>query len=186
MAVTATSSLLNMYGTEAPSFDAGPLTLGSASTMGGTFFNDTFGGPWSDNFSYPTFPALSAFSDSSEFSSSDLQPLDSSEEFFQQINGCSPMISTMHPNLVSTLKNMVAPGQISQAVEMYNSALLENLSVPSMSTHAHLEQDQSSIFLRHSQPSVVIPKMELQDLTSTVGAVLPTPDGEPPKVYINI
>jgi len=225
MAVTATPPFLTIYGSEAaaasfqaPSFsglpmnDAGPLTLGSALTMGGnsSFYSNysdssaSFEGPW-DNLYSPmpssifNTPSLS-FSESSVYSTdeSGLQPIMSgdSEEFFQQINGCSPMISTMHPNLVSTLKNMVAPGQIPQAVEMANCAQLEN--APSM-THAYLEQfqqDQSqhsdsfdslrSIFLRHCQQSVVAPKRELQDSTTTVGAVFPShpaADEEPPKVY---
>lgn len=189
MAVTATpSSSLTMYGTEsASSFsvnDAGPLTLGSAAmTMGGSsvgFYNyGEFGTPW-DYSNFFNTPAMSTFSDSSEYSS-DLQPLDP-EELFQQVSGCSPIISTMHPNLVSTLKNMVAPGQISQSPDMYNSVL--DTSPQSVLDQDHSPYSSDTIaFLRQS---VVVPKIELQDLTSTVGAVLPSHPNvgqESPKVY---
>lgn len=195
-----------------PMNDAGPLTLGS-SFFNYTDNSVSFGGPWDSLFATSTSssifnllpsPSLS-FSDSSVYSTtdeSDLQPLMSSdsEEFLPPINApvnsCSP---TMHPNLVNTLKMVVGPqGPAGSAIsQMYNSASQGSLLDSNSSlSHAHLEQhqqDQSqhsdsifrSAFLRNYQDSVVVPKVELQDLTSTVGAVLPShpkADEEPAKV----
>ena len=207
MAVTATPALSTFYGEPASNFSglnaslamadlAGPLSLGSALTMGGasaSFYNSYgdngsfLGAPWemmfsatpSSIFSLPSTlsPSLS-FSDSSVYSTDESELLlmsSDSDEFLQQIHGhCCP-ISTMHPNLVSTLKNMVAPGSTptfsngTQAMSMLDQN-------PSL-THSRLEQHQqdsslNSAFLRHCQQMPVVPKVELQDLTSSVGAVV--------------
>lgn len=226
MAVTANPALSTFYGEPAPNFSglnaslaaaeiAGPLSLGSALTMGGSsasFFNSFgdngssfLGAPWemfsaapSSIFNMPSTlsPSLS-FSDSSVYSDETSELLllsnDSDSDFLQQINGhCSPIstISTMHPNLVSTLKNMVAPGP----AQSYTGNAGQSMSVldqnPTL-THSRLDQYQQeslhNAFIRHCQQTPVVPKVELQDLTSTVGAVVPsaTVAEEPQKVRVS-
>lgn len=197
--------------------DVVPLSLGSMLTMGGTSLynygdNAAFASPWdsyftrdSSIFNLPNTlsPSLS-FSDSSVYSTeeSDLLLLNSdSDDFFQQIHGCSPIsatssisasssISTMHPNLVNTLKNMVAPGSagssVAQGVSIFGDAqapLLDRQLLPQVQVENHL-QDRSQLdsiygfrnaLPRQSQQSVVVPKVELQDLPSSVGVVVSTP-----------
>lgn len=223
MAVTATPAMSTFYGEPAPNFSglnaslatadiAGPLSLGSSLTVGGSasFYNygdngGFLGASWeifssgpSSIFNLPSTlsPSLS-FSDSSVYSTDESELLlmsNDSDEFLQQISGhCSASpISTMHPNLVSTLKNMVAPSSFSpgQATSLLDQS-------PTSLTHSRHEQHEQesghdhihnlhNAFLRHGQQIPVVPKVELQDLTSTVGAVVPsaTVVEEPHKVRV--
>ncbi|KAG0609528.1 hypothetical protein M758_8G191300 [Ceratodon purpureus] len=206
MAVTATPALSTFYGEPAPNFSglnaslaaadlAGPLSLGSALSMGSSasFFNsfgdnssnflsapwEMFGAAPSSIFNMPSTlsPSLS-FSDSSVYSDETSELLllsnDSDSDFLQQINGhCSP-ISTMHPNLVSTLKNMVAPGPAQSYGNAGQAMVLldQNSSLTHSRPEHHHQESLQSAFIRHCQQTPVVPKVELQDLTSTVGAVI--------------
>lgn len=195
----------------------GPLSLGIGPALamagagaGASLFNyvsDTtsiFGAPW--EYLYSSTPTsifnlpnnlspTPSFSDSSVYSTdeSDLLLMGSdADEFLQHINVGSPI--TMHPNLVSTLKNMVTPGGLTYNAQPCVLDRLEQL--------ARLEQQQDvepghlhdmplrSAFLRqYCQPSVV-PKVELPDLSpASIGAVVPTPvtdtESEPSKVLLS-
>jgi hypothetical protein len=221
MAVAATPTF---YGEPAPNFAglnaslaaadiAGPLSLGSALTMGGSsasFYNSYgdsgsfLGAPWeifnpapSSIFNCSLSPSLS-FSDSSVYSTTDESELnllmsnDSDSDFLQQINShCSPVsnISTMHPNLVSTLKNMVAPSPAQSSYTSNAGHAMSLLDQNSTLSHSRLEQHHQeslhSAFLRHCQQTPVVPKVEVQDLTSTVGAVVPSAE-ESQKVMVTL
>lgn len=135
-------------------------------------------------------PSLSSFSDSSVYSATDESDLllmncsDSDAEFLQQINGCSPAI-TMHPNLVHTLKNMVAPGLPGGTMYSAQPSVLDRLEqlnrmeqqqqqeLPGQIIHDRFLR--SALLRQYCQPSVVVPKVELPDLSPPVGAVIPSP-----------
>lgn len=186
--------------------NAGPLSLGSAlamaggasfynygdmSNLGATAWDFCNAAPTTSIFSLPN--TLSPLSDSSVYSTdeSDLLLVSSdSDEFLQQINGpCSPI--TMHPNLVHTLKNMVAPGAPGSVVlgggsgTMYSAqpSVLDQLEQLNRMSERQQQEETGQIhdrFLRsallrqYCSPSVV-PKVELPDLSPPVGAVIPSP-----------
>jgi len=95
--------------------ESGALSLGSspsaAAALQSIFSYGDMGSqnPWDQHTSF--FNLSNPGSDlpgySSEQESADLLLFNNDPEYLLQINGCTPV---MHPNLVSTLKNMVAPG----------------------------------------------------------------------------
>lgn len=94
--------------------------LGSSLTMAGPSLFTGYGdsSSFSQWDSYTNFFSLpnpgSIIPNSSSLSEPLVYPSEvdilNDSEFLQQINGCSNSTPVMHPNLVSTLKNMVAPG----------------------------------------------------------------------------
>uniref|UniRef100_A0A7I4BG63 C2H2-type domain-containing protein n=1 Tax=Physcomitrium patens TaxID=3218 RepID=A0A7I4BG63_PHYPA len=188
--------------------DAGPLSLGYGFSSGGSSLynygdNAALAVSWDayltrdcSNFNPPnTLSQSLSFSDSSVYSTdeSDLFMSNNSDELFQLINECNLLsagssVSTIHPNLVSTLKNMVSPGLVGSCISQGDmtchnaqAAVLDQLAL----TQTWMEQHQQeqlqhdnidslrSALMRHSQPQVMVPKVELHDFTSTVGAMVP-------------
>ncbi|KAG0557216.1 hypothetical protein KC19_11G111000 [Ceratodon purpureus] len=175
--------------------DGGPLSLGSALGMTGTgatsFYNygDTsnFGAPWeylynatpTSIFNLPNnlSPTLSFGSDSSVYSTDETDLLltgNETDEFLQHINGCSPV--TMHPNLVSTLKNMVTPGVLTYNAQPSVLDRLEQLNrlEAQQQEPGQIHDSLRSAFLRQYCQQSVVPKVELPDLSpASIGAVVP-------------
>lgn len=202
--------------------DAGPLSLGYGFSSGGSSLynygdNAALAVSWDayltrdcSNFNPPnTLSQSLSFSDSSLYSTdeSDLFMSNNSDELFQLINECNLLsagssVSTIHPNLVSTLKNMVSPGLVGSCISQGDmtchnaqAAVLDQLAL----TQTWMEQHQQeqlqhdnidslrSALMRHSQPQVMVPKVELHDFTSTVGAMVPMAtisDLKPQKVLV--
>ena len=191
--------------------DGGPLSLGSALAVAGgaSLYNygDTsnFGASWeylystspTSIFNLPNTslsPTLSFGSDSSVYSTeeSDLLLMGSEgDEFLQHINGCSPI--TMHPNLVSTLKNMVTPGAVTYSAQSSVLDRLEQLNRLEQQQHeepGHVHESLRNVLLRQYCLQTVVPKVELPDLSpAIIGAVVPctvTDTEEPSKVYLTL
>ncbi|XP_024402899.1 uncharacterized protein [Physcomitrium patens] len=167
--------------------DAGPLSLGYGFSSGGSSLynygdNAALAVSWDayltrdcSNFNPPnTLSQSLSFSDSSVYSTdeSDLFMSNNSDELFQLINECNLLsagssVSTIHPNLVSTLKNMVSPGLVGSCISQGDmtchnaqAAVLDQLAL----TQTWMEQHQQeqlqhdnidslrSALMRHSQP----------------------------------
>jgi hypothetical protein len=213
MAVTAPPALSTLYNDAAAGFQVGGfssngpgLQMNDGSTWavsgGASFYNygdtSSFGPPLEHLYNttptsiFSFSPTLSFGSDSSVYSTDDADLLlmgNEVDEFLQHINGCSPV--TMHPNLVSTLKNMVTPGGLTYNAQSCVLDRLEQLN--RLEQQQQLQEDPNQIhdsfrstFLRQYCHQSVVPKVELPDLSpATIGAVVPctvTDTDEPSKV----
>lgn len=169
----------------------GTVSFGSA--LGGqsllSSFTDVsnFGSTWPElyaptsffNSSIQTSSSVLPLSESSVYTTDDVPAADfllmgsSDSEFLQQINGSSSVAAVMHPNLVSTLKNMVAPGP--------GSPRQSGTSALQFSFFDQQPSQGSSLFTHCHQPSEQKAPLDV-DASKLVDTISPICSSQPVKV----